>query len=153
MSWRGLAVTICVIPAAWACGSIQRLRGCKEGSTLVVLWGLLDLGGGALSAAVFCSGWALSCAVAVFREELSWYTLFSAIIYWAWALPGAVLGEKLCWCALFTPVFCGGLALLRAGALAVFLNERCWCKLSVSIIEPLGIIFWWDIRWWLLRTW
>jgi hypothetical protein len=59
---------------------------------------LLDLGGGALSVAVFCGGWALSRAVAVFREELSWCALFSTIIYWAQALPGAVIGEKLCWC-------------------------------------------------------
>lgn len=91
-------MTICIVSAAWAWGCVQRLRGRKEGSTLVVLWGLLDLGGGALSAAVFCGGWALSRAVAVFREELSWCTLFSAIIYWAQALPGAVIGEKLCWC-------------------------------------------------------
>jgi hypothetical protein len=130
---------------------------------------LLDLGRGALSATVFCGGWTLSSAVAVFREKLSWCTLFSAIIYWAralpgavfreelswctfsaiiyWAraLPGAVLGEKLCWCTLFTPVFCGGLALLRAAALAIFLDGSHRCKLSAGVIGSLGIIFWWDI--------
>lgn len=67
-------------------------------------------------------------------------------------MPGAVLGERLCWCTLFTPVFCGGLALLRTAALAIFLDGRRWCKLSAAVIRPLGIIFWWEIRWWLLRT-
>lgn len=81
-------MTICIVSAAWARDCV-RLRGCKEGRTLIVLWGLLDLGGGALSVAVFCGGWALSraVAVAVFREELSWCALFSAIIHWAQALP------------------------------------------------------------------
>lgn len=79
-------MTICVVSAAWARDCV-RLRGCKEGRTLIVLCGLLDLGGGALSVAVFCGGWALSRAVAVFREELSWCALFSAIIHWAQALP------------------------------------------------------------------
>jgi hypothetical protein len=179
------------------------LRGCEKGRTLIVLLGLVVLWG-ALSATVFCGGWAQSRAVAVFREELSWSTLFSAIVYWAWALPGAVfgeelcrcalfsaliywawawalpgavLGEELCWCALFsalvywawawalpravlgeelccctlfTLVFCGGLALPRAAALAVFRGGSGWCKLSVGVIGSWGIIFWRDIRWWLL---
>lgn len=148
-------MTKCVVPAAWARISAHRLRGREERRTLIVLWGLLDFSGGALSVAVFCAGWALSHAVAVIycwirappgvvlREELCWGTLFSAVIYcWVRAPSGAVLREELGLRTLFSAIiYCW----VRTPPGAVLREELCLCTLFSAVIywvwaQPVAVL-------------